>query len=102
MKKQAMVLLVVFAGCRGYRGPGDSEQLRADIEDKNIASRVRIELGRDPATAGYDTVTVACREGVVTLEGRVDKSGARDRIVSVAESCEGVRAVRTRIKVGND
>jgi osmotically-inducible protein OsmY len=97
-----MVLMILLAGCRGYRSPGDSEPLRAAIEDRNLATRVRNELGRAPATAAYDTITVGCRGGVVTLDGKVDRRAARERNVAVAESCEGVRSVRARINVRGD
>jgi len=95
----AVVLLALVATCRGYRNPGDSEPLRRDIEDHNVASRVRIALGEDPQTAPYDGIRVSCAKGVVTLEGAVDRVDVRRRAADVASSCEGVRAVRDRLTV---
>ena len=98
MRRAAAVLLLV-AACRGYRDPGDSEPLRRDIEDSNVASRVRIALGEHPETAPYDTIRVSCEAGVVTLTGDVDRAPVRRRAVEIASSCEGVRSVRDRLTV---
>ena len=99
MKRACIALLCGLATCRGYRDPGDSEALRAEIEDKNIATRVRIALGRDPATARYADLDVACSGGRVTIVGAVDRPAARDRVVEIAAGCEGVRSVRARVTV---
>jgi osmotically-inducible protein OsmY len=97
--RRALLLLATLAACRGYRDPGDSEELRVEIEDSNVATRVRIALGEDRDTAPWDGVRVSCREGVVTLEGAVGDQAVRRRVVEVAESCEGVRLVRDRLTV---
>jgi len=93
------LVLLAVAGCRGYRDPGDSTELRRAIDDQNAATRVRIALGEDPQTAPYATIRVSCEEGVLTLEGTVDRAAVRDRATDLAASDPGVRKVRNRITV---
>ncbi len=99
--RRLVPLALLLAACTGpgYRDPGDSEPLRKEIEDKNIATRVRIALGEDPRTALYDSIHVECVDGTVTLEGAVKSAGVKRRAVEVAQACKGVRSVRDRISV---
>ena len=92
---RAVPLLVLLAACapRGYREPEDSAALERDISDRNIETRVRIALAKDPQTAPYDSIRVRCRNGIVTLDGAVDRAEARDRAAHVARGCDGVRGV---------
>ena len=55
-----------------------------EIEDRNVASRVRMLLGTDPETAPYPSIRVECENGVVTLEGSVDREAVRRRAVELA------------------
>ena len=98
MRRCAAVLLLL-AACSGYRRPGDSDYVRSGIDDRNIATRVRIVLGEDPQTAPYDSIRVSCEKGVVTLTGTVDRRAVRRRAVDLAEGCEGVRDVENRIEI---
>lgn len=99
MTRRAVVLLLLLAACSGYRRPGDSDYVRSGIDDRNIATRVRIVLGEDPQTAPYDSIRVSCEEGVVTLTGAVDRRAVRRRAVDLAEGCEGVVHVENRIEL---
>ena len=96
----ALVTLFVGAACsHGYRDPEDSKALERDIDDKNIATRVRFALGEDAQTAPYKKILVTCEMGVVTLEGAVDRESVKQRAEDVAASCAGVRGVDNRLSV---
>jgi osmotically-inducible protein OsmY len=99
MKPFLLLALLLPAACRGYRDPEDSADLRRAIDDSNAATRVRIALGEDPQTAPYATIRVSCEEGVLTLEGTVDRAAVRDRAGDLASSDAAVRKVRNRISV---
>ena len=101
MRHLVFLILPLLAACKGpgYRNPGDSEELRLDIEDKNIASRVRIALGQDPETAPYGSIRVHCVEGKIELVGAVDRAAVKRRAEEVALACAGVRRVRNKINV---
>lgn len=93
-----LLLLLLAAGCSaGYRAPEDSAGMRRRIDDRNIATRVRVALARDPETAPYDGILVRCEDGVVTLEGSVDRPEVKRRAAAVAGACEGVRRVEDLI-----
>ncbi len=86
----------VFAGllaaCTGYRDEHDSEELRRDIDDRTLESRVRLALASDPET-GEERIQVSCRDGVVYLRGTLIREGAGNRAETVAKGVEGVRKV---------
>jgi len=90
---RTVALLALLAGCSaGYRTREDSQDLRRDLDDRTIESRVRIALGRDPETAD-EAIEVSCRDGVATLSGSVSRAAAADRARSIAAGVEGVRRV---------
>ena len=93
------LLPVLLAACspRGYRDPEDSAALERDISDRNVETRVRMALARDPQTAPYDSIRVRCAGGTVTLEGAVGRVEARTRAVHIARECEGVVDVVDRL-----
>jgi osmotically-inducible protein OsmY len=99
-----LLLPVVVASCRGtgYRDPEESEALAREIEDRNVASRVRVALATDPETAPFETIRVRCRSGVVTLEGSVTRAAVRRRAVALAQGCEGVARVVDEITVASE
>jgi osmotically-inducible protein OsmY len=93
----ALLASLLAAGCSaGYRSEEDSRDLRRDLDDRTIESRVRIALGRDPETA-EERIEIGCRDGVVTLRGTVSRDAAADRATSTAAGVEGVRRVVDRI-----
>ena len=93
------LLPVLLAACspRGYRDPEDSAALERDISDRNIETRVRLALAKDPQTAPYDAIQVRCEKGIVTLEGAVGRTEARERAVHIAREAEGVVDVVDRL-----
>ena len=101
MRTLPLLIAAALSACAGpgYRDPGDSGHVEASIGDRNVASRVRVALSEDPATAPYDAIRVTCRDGVVSLEGEVDRPDVRERVVRVARGVEGVRGVEDRISV---
>jgi len=87
-----LVLAGLLPACTGYRDEHDSEELRRDIDDRTLESRVRLALASDPET-GEERIQVSCREGVVYLRGTVNREGAGNRAETVAKGVEGVRKV---------
>ena len=102
MRTTALASLLLLHACSaGYRSTEESEAMRLEIEDRNIASRVRIALARDAETAPYTAIKVSCENGVATLTGEVDRERIRVRAVELAEVCEGVYRVDDRITVAS-
>ena len=102
MKRLAVLFLLLASACsRGYRDPADSAALEKDIDDKNLATRVRVALGEDPETAPYETIHVSYEKGAVVLRGAVDRAAVKRRAAEVASSCAGVPSVRNEITVRN-
>jgi osmotically-inducible protein OsmY len=99
----ALVALLVLADAcsRGYRDPHDSVELQRGIEDRNVATRVRMALAEDPETAPYDSLRVSCKAGVITLEGAVDRSAPRIRAERLAQGTRGVLRVVNEIAVND-
>ncbi len=96
-----LLLLLLAAGCAtGYRKPQESEPMARGIEDRNVASRVRLALAGDPETAPYEGITVRCEGGVVTLEGAVDRAAVKRRAVELAKAVPGATRVEDRITTG--
>lgn len=97
MTVRALVFIALLVGCSaGYRSEEDSEDLRRDLDDRTIESRVRIALGRDPETAD-EQIEVYCDDGVVYLRGSVRRAAAAERAASISHGIEGVRKVVERI-----
>ncbi len=90
IRRALLPLLLAACAPNGYREPQDSAELERDIADRNIESRVRIALSRDPQTAPYDSIRVRSEGGVVALDGKVAREAARARAVQVARECDGV------------
>jgi osmotically-inducible protein OsmY len=66
--------------------------------DEDIAAAVKTELVMD-AMVSFNDIDVATRDGIVILDGTVDKLSARDRADNVAATVRGVRSVVNRIEV---
>ena len=98
IRRALFPLLLAACAPSGYREPEDSAELERDISDRNLESRVRIALSRDPQTAPYDSIEVRSEGGVVTLDGRVAREAARARAVQVARECDGVVDVVDRLR----
>lgn len=75
------------------RGASDVELSRAD---ERLAEAVREALRSEPALR---LLTVRARDGVVVLEGRVDRAAQRTAAAVTASSVEGVRELRNRVEI---
>ena len=84
--------LCALAACSGYRTEKDSKELRRDLDDRTIESRVRVALAGDPETA-EEEILVSCSEGTVYLRGTLAREAAGKRAKVVALGVEGVREV---------
>lgn len=69
------------------------------IDDALITARVRAALAADGDINPFN-IDVDTNEGVVTLQGRVERDGARIRAEKLARQIAGVRRVINLIKVG--
>ncbi|MGH7163281.1 MAG: BON domain-containing protein [Planctomycetota bacterium] len=98
---RSLLFAALLAACAGsgYRDPEDSETMAHVILDRNVATRVRMALARDPMTAPYEGIAVRCEAGVVTLEGGVDRGAVKSRAMEIARRCEGVRSVEDRLTI---
>jgi hyperosmotically inducible protein len=89
---------MLAAGCSpGYRSDGDSNDLRRDLDDRTIESRVRVAIGSDEQTAD-ENFKVESEDGVVYLRGTVRTPVAARRAVALAAGVDGVRRVMDRTR----
>ncbi|HXU03202.1 MAG TPA: BON domain-containing protein [Polyangia bacterium] len=75
-------------------GPGGSA---SGMDDASITKRVEDKLADAAPTAEH--VTVSTRNRIVTLSGRVDSDGMRDRVGALARAAKGVAAVNNQVIV---
>ncbi len=99
--RRLFILALLPLACRGYRDPEDTKELEEQIRDKNLATRVRLALGQDPVTAPYQAIRVSCKEGEITLTGRVDKRRVKQRAEEVARAVSGVRRVDNEVTLSS-
>ncbi|MFQ5843449.1 MAG: BON domain-containing protein [Planctomycetota bacterium] len=87
---------LLLAACGWYRSPEDSAEMTSEIQDRNIATKVRLSLNGDPLTAPWsETIEVTCHTGIVSLRGAVARDDVRRRAVELAWAAHrGVRNVR--------
>jgi len=102
----ALLLLLLLGGCAagslGYGQGGRSEDGRSYEEaraDNRIAAAVNRRLVRAPGLRATD-IHVACRNGVITLTGRVATSEAAHRAAQLARDVAGVRGVNNALRYG--
>ena len=69
------------------------------IQDSAITSSVKAQLKADHGGAFSDVRVDADDHGVVKLEGHVRTQEAADRAISIAKHTDGVREVRSGIKI---
>ena len=72
------------------------------ISDSSITSSIKAQLASDPvkglAHVGVDTDD----HGVVTLKGKVPSQDAADRAIGIARATQGVRTVKSAMKIEID
>jgi hyperosmotically inducible periplasmic protein len=72
------------------------------IKDSSITSSIKAQLASDPSK-GLSHIDVDTDDhGVVTLKGKVPTQYAADRAISIARATEGVRTVKSALKVKTD
>jgi len=80
----------------------ESSQATVVIKDSSITSSVKAKLASDPFK-GLSHIDVDTDDhGVVTLKGKVPTQDAADRAISIASGTEGVRTVKSALKVKMD
>ncbi|MEM8883445.1 MAG: BON domain-containing protein [Planctomycetota bacterium] len=95
--KARLSLLLLLVGCAsGYRTEEDSKELRRELDDSTIESRVRMALASDPETTD-EPLEVTVVDGVVHLRGAVSRDPAAARAITLAREVDGVAKVADRI-----
>ncbi len=72
------------------------------IKDSSIKSSIKAQLASDPFKGLSDIDVDVDDHGVVTLEGKVPTQESADRAISIARATEGVRQVKSALKVKVD
>lgn len=80
----------------------ESAQPTVVIKDSSITSSIKAQLASDPSK-GLSHIDVDTDDhGVVTLKGKVPTQDAADRAISIARATEGVRTVKSALKIKID
>src|SRR5690349_15950778 len=90
----ALVLALGLAACSSTRTPG------TQVDDAAITTAVKAKLAADGDINPFN-IDVDTNEGVVTLQGRVEKEEARSKAEQLARGTDGVARVINLIKVGD-
>jgi len=94
----ALLALAALVGCAaGYRCEHESKDLRRDLDDRTVESRVRVAIGSDEITAD-EKFEIESVDGVVYLRGTVRTRAAARRAVQLAAMIDGVRRVIERTR----
>lgn len=90
----ALVVAMGLTACSSNRTPG------TQVDDAAITAAVKGKLAADMDINPFN-IDVDANEGVVTLQGRVEKSEARTKAEQLARETDGVTRVINLIKVGD-
>ena len=71
---------------------------KAPVNDDTITDQVRIKLADDPVVKG-GALTVAVKQGVVTLGGAVELDNQKSKAGKVAAKVKGVKQVINNIEI---
>jgi osmotically-inducible protein OsmY len=82
------------------RDRAEFEDLDKGLKDAGITAKVRTGLATDERVSAFE-VDVETREGVVILQGAVDRVGDKATAEEIARATEGVSGVVNRIIVGS-
>lgn len=77
-----------------------SRDLEDRVSDGWITTKIKTKLAADPELNPFN-INVDCKEGVVTLAGRVKSDHAKAEAEKLARGTEGVVRVENRLKVGD-
>jgi hyperosmotically inducible periplasmic protein len=90
----AVVMALGMVACSSNRTPG------TQVDDAAITAAVKGKLAADTDINPFN-IDVDTNEGVVTLQGRVEKTEARTKAEQLARETDGVSRVINLIKVGD-
>lgn len=90
-----LAILLALGACSSTRTPG------TQVDDAAITAAVKAKLAADMDVNPFN-IDVDTNEGVVTLQGRVEKQEARDKAEQLARETDGVRRVINLVKVGDN
>ena len=90
----ALAMLLALGACSSTKTPG------TQVDDAAITAAVKAKLAADGDINPFN-IDVDTNEGVVTLQGRVDKEEARSKAEELARGTDGVRRVINLVKVGD-
>jgi len=90
----ALVMALGMVACSSNRTPG------TQVDDAAITAAVKGKLAADTDINPFN-IDVDTNEGVVTLQGRVEKEEARTKAEQLARETDGVSRVINLIKVGD-
>lgn len=90
----ALVITLGLVACSSTRTPG------TQVDDAAITTAVKAKLTADTDINPFN-IDVDTNEGVVTLQGRVEKEEARTKAEQLARETDGVSRVINLIKVGD-
>ena len=98
LRMSVVVLTLVMAlglvACSSTRTAG------TQVDDSGITAQVKARLAADGDINPFN-IDVDTNEGVVTLQGRVEKEEARTKAEQLARETDGVARVINLIKVGD-
>ncbi len=89
-----LVLALVLGACSSTQTAG------TQVDDAAITAAVKAKLAADGDINPFN-IDVDTNEGVVTLQGRVEKAEARSKAEELARETDGVRRVINLVKVGD-
>lgn len=92
--------LVLAVSLSGLAGCSSTQTAGTQVDDAVITATVKAKLAADGDINPFN-IDVDTNEGVVTLQGRVEKSEARSKAENLARETDGVRRVINLIKVGD-
>ncbi|HEX3130363.1 MAG TPA: BON domain-containing protein [Thermoanaerobaculia bacterium] len=91
----AVMVLLALGACSSTRSPG------TQVDDAAITAAVKAKLATDGDINPFN-IDVDTNEGVVTLQGRVEKEEARTKAEQLARETDGVKRVVNLVKVGGN
>ena len=91
----AVMVLLALGACSSTRSAG------TQVDDAAITAAVKAKLAADGDINPFN-IDVDTNEGVVTLQGRVEKEAARSKAEELARETDGVKRVINLVKVGGN
>lgn len=91
----AVMVLLALGACSSTKTPG------TQVDDAAITAAVKAKLAADGDINPFN-IDVDTNEGVVTLQGRVEKEEARSKAEELARETDGVKRVINLVKVGGN